>query len=158
MGDNTVDFTRHLTGAAHEYMVLSYLSLLGYEIYPQGMHLCRADLVYVRDGKAIRVQVKTGATNYVGKYGYEQVRLITKGSSGTPSRGYTSSEIDEVWVVGTHLWCFPIEFIQGKTSLFLTTTNPHPVHRRRGYNPDDYIIVRGSLESPYRKRLISHGN
>ena len=71
-----------------------------------------------------------------------------------PSGAYTSNEVDEFWIVGTHLWCFPYTILSKIGNVSLGTTNPNPRKTIRNYDPNDFIVVRGSLELPYRDRLF----
>ncbi len=145
----------HDTGAVSELMVRAYLTSLGFDTFsPDKLHT-RVDFIYVKSGIPIRVQVKTSTYSVSGKYQYEQCRLQKKGYKGQidPVIGYSESDVDEVWIVGTHLWCFPIDVVSGKPSLFLTSNNPSPVLVRRTYDPNEFIVVVGSPDRKYRDRL-----
>lgn len=148
----------HDVGAVSELMVRGYLTSCGYETYgPDKLH-ARADLVYVKKGKPVRVQVKTATFSTTGKYRYEQCRLNKKGYKGALEKqtSYSAEDVEEIWVVGTHLWCFPIELAGGRPSLFLSSTNPEPRCLRRDYDPNDFIVVTGSPERPFRLRLTTN--
>lgn len=139
-------------GLASELLVAAHLASKGYDAHLSVASQSRTDLVYVKDGKAIRVQVKTAQWNRFGggEFSYERCQLLTK----SHMQGYTEDEIDELWVVGTHLWCFPIDLLIGKRHIALGSDNPNPRSRYKcnGYIPGDFIVVRGSLERPYRDR------
>lgn len=147
----------HFTGAASEALVASYLLSSGCEVFLPMITQSMSDLIYLKPftNELVRVQVKTGTKSVAGinKYSYEQVRLINRGGLSKSSKPYTVDDIDELWVVGTHLWCFPSSVIDGKTSLYLGTDNKMPKTMRRTYNPDDYVIVRGEWDVPYRERV-----
>ena len=135
----------HYRGAASEFLVAGYLSQHGYDVFMPDTP-ARADMIYTKTSMfPVRVQVKSSSrVNTGGPYMYEQVRLATTKAKLV----YTESEIDELWVVGTHIWCFPIEVVAGLSSLSLLTTGP-----RGGstpYNPEEYIVKRGSWENPVR--------
>lgn len=66
---------------------------------------------------------------------------------------YSSDEIDEFWIVGTHLWCFPYSVVAGLKTVSLFSDNPAPRKTIRDYNPDKFIMVKGSLAMPFRDRL-----
>lgn len=140
-----------ITGAVSETLVMGYLSSQGYEVFtPMSPH-SRADLVYITGDRVVRAQVKTAtiARGSTSRHTYEQCRV----SRTNVLAPYTSSEIDEFWVVGTSLWCFPVDFITDKTMLALGSTNPAPRKSVRGYNPDDFIVVKGSQSFPFKDRL-----
>ncbi len=146
----------HDVGAMCELMVRGYLTIAGYETFSADKLHSRADLIYVKEGKPVRVQVKAASYSTTGLYQYEQCRLNKKGYKDNPQIqvGYSELDIDEVWVVGTHLWCFPIELISNRPSLFLTSTNPKPQCIRRDYDPNEFIVVMGSPDKRYRNRLL----
>lgn len=140
-------------GATSEAMVCGYLAGMGYEIYSPRQDHGRADLVYLSDSSLVRVQVKTASLSdgSSSAYRYESCRLVRANGKNTP---YTKDEIDEVWVVGTHLWCFPVEVLEGLTSITLLSTNPSPRKTVRGYDPNSFIVVDGSFDKPFRDRLF----
>jgi hypothetical protein len=122
------------TGAASEALVLAYLASEGFETYlPTSPH-ARADLAYRRDGRLLGVQVKTACWHKASEssHRYEQCRV----SDRRTKEAYRPDEIDELWVVGTHLWRFPVAVIQGKQHLGLNSTNPDPRKTKRDYDPE----------------------
>lgn len=135
----------HYTGAASEFLVASYLSGKENDVFFPGTP-SRADLIYTPvGGQAVRVQVKTTTRSKTGPYMYEQVRLVRKNGG----KAYEVEEIDEMWIVGTHLWCFPADVVAGRTSLALCGNGPGGT-RSKDYCPDDYIVVRGCWDNPLR--------
>lgn len=140
-------------GATSEAMVAGYLSYNGYEVFFPRQDHGRADLVYLKDGIPVRVQIKTASTSKgtSSAYRYEMCRLVRANGMNTP---YTSEEIDEIWIVGTHLWCLPISVVIGLTSITLLSDNPKPRKTVRTYDTNPYIKVMGSFERPYRNRLF----
>lgn len=141
----------NITGAVSEAMVAGYLHAAGYEVFLPAQGHGRADLVYGDGSKLFKVQVKTASfvPGSNSPHWYEQCRLVRRGIN-TP---YTREEVDEIWIVGTHLWCFPIDMVDGLTSISLNSTNPAPRKSIRTYDPNQFIVVRGSLDRPYRDRL-----
>jgi hypothetical protein len=139
-------------GLASELLVASHLAAKGFEVHMAIASQSRADLVYIKEGRAVRVQVKTAQWSRFGdgQFSYERCPLLTKSHLS----GYTQDEIDELWVVGTHLWCFPIDKLVGKRHIALGSNNPEPRSRYKcnGYIPGDYIVVLGSYERPFRDR------
>ena len=148
-----IELDRHFIGASSETLVMSYLLSKGKEVFTPVITQSRSDLIYLEGGTPVRVQVKTGTKSKAGNYSYEQIRLLNRGLYGSPE-AYTEKDVDEIWVVGTHLWCFPISFAAGRTSLYLGTDNESPQTLRRTYNPDDFIVVRGEWNEPYRERAF----
>ncbi len=139
----------HYSGAASELLVGSHLLAEGADVYFPSMGQGRCDLIYLRENEAVKVQVKTTTWSKSGVWKYEQCRLsMSRGS--VYQKTYTTEEIDELWVVGTHLWCFPSSLIAGRTSLCLNTSRPIARKSSRDYVPDDYIVKRGSFETPIR--------
>ncbi len=130
-------------------MVAAYLAAQGYEIFLPASPHARSDMVYVYQNRAIRVQVKTATWHSYAAGKVEQCRLV----AGWKAAPYTKEDIDEFWIVGTHLWRIPIEDVEGMTSIFLNSTNPKPRKSVRSYDPNNYIVVRGNLENMYRDRL-----
>lgn len=145
----------HKIGAAIESLVAAYFLARGFEVYTPLMSQSRCDLIYVDGQRLVRVQVKTGTWSQTGKYMYENCSLSRglRHEYEWKALTYTSEEIDEVWIAGTHLWCFPVAFVAGRTSLLLNSNNKKPIKTRRDYNPDDFIVIRGSLENPFRSRV-----
>lgn len=142
----------NIIGAVSEAMVKGYLGSQGFEVFAPEQGHTRADLVYLdRSGKPVKVQIKTATFGSKSntKHQYEQC-VIARTHSGA----YTKDEVDEFWIVGTHLWCFPFETVAGLIVVSLGTTNPNPRKTIRTYDPNDYIVVHGSLDLPYRERLF----
>lgn len=142
----------NITGAMSEGLVATYLASLGYELYLPSSPHSRADLVYRRDGRLAGVQVKTATWHWGSNspHRYEQCRV----SDRRTRTAYTPAEIDELWVVGTHLWNFPVESIQGKQMLTLNSTNSDPRKSKRDYDPERFVEVWGSIEQPFRDRWV----
>lgn len=142
-------------GAVSESMVAGYLASMGYEIFLPAQDHGRADLVYLKEGKPVRVQVKTSSLSKASEsdHRYELCRLVRANGVSTP---YTKDEVDELWVVGTHLWRIPVQYITGMTNITLMSTNPNPRKTVRNYDPNDLIVVSGSVDRPYRDRLSWH--
>lgn len=141
----------NIIGAVSECMVMGYLVSQGYEVFLPHSGASRADLVYIKDGRSVKVQVKTACWTCAAEspHKYEQC-VVKKTRSGT----YEEMEIDEFWIVGTHLWCFPFESVGKVVNLSLGTTNPKPRKTVRTYDPNDFVVVWGSLEEPFRDRLF----
>lgn len=150
-GNSLMLMAQHARGSSSEHIVASYLAAQGYELYAPAVTHTRADLVYVKDDKPVRVQVKssTMSRGSDNRFNYEQSRLANSGRSP-----YTEADVEEIWIVGTHLWRFPISLCSGRTSLFLGSNNPEPRRIRRTYEPDDFIVIRGSHERPFKDRLF----
>lgn len=140
----------NITGAVSEAMVSGHLAAKGCEVFAATQSHSRADLIYVQNGRTVRVQVKTSSVYRRGNYLFELCRLVRKGIN----LPYSPDEVDEVWIVGTHLWCFPIKDIQDLTSISLCSSNPTPRKTTRTYDPDKYIRVMGSLDRPFKDRLF----
>jgi hypothetical protein len=152
---------KHLIGTASEFLVAYYLASTGNDVFiAQGNS--RADLVYVKDGKPVLVQVKTGTKVKTGTFVYEQVRLRTRGVFDVSKQSYKNygpyedGEVDELWVVGTHLWNFPPAVFVGKNSLALGTSSGKKSRKDKLYDPDSYIVVRGEWERPIRDILCHY--
>jgi hypothetical protein len=138
-------------------MLAAYLSGQGYEVFfPHG--LARADMIYAAPGVTRRVQCKTSTRSKAGKFVYEQCRLIKRGRKSTTCGsyvgmdGYTEDDVDEVWVLGTHIWCFPIKVVAGLSSLCLLNNGPTN-GKPKAYHPDDHIVLRGTWDNPIRSFL-----
>lgn len=145
---------QHDAGASSEAIVAAYLLSKGHDVYVPLKTQSRGDLIYLRDGVPVKVQVKSGTRTRTGRFTYEQCRLLSKGGGiRFAARPYSALEIDEVWVVGTHLWRFPAEVVIGRSSLYLATDNPNPKPSVSDYKSADYIEVRGAWDVPYRYRL-----
>lgn len=142
----------NIVGAVSEAMVIAYLGSLGCEVFSATQSHSRADLVYIHDNRTVKVQVKTASWSRRFPHDYEQCRLVRKGIN-TP---YTEAEIDELWVVGTHLWCFPVSEIKHLTSIALNSTHPDPRKTVRSYNTEQFVRVRGSLARPFRTLLSTN--
>lgn len=134
-------------------MVAGYLALQGCEVFLPLKGQSRCDLIYLRDGVAVRVQVKTASRTRTGRFVYEQCRLVSDRRRHNKPTTYTETDVDEIWIVGTHLWCFPISAVEGLTSVCLTSSNPAPRADAKSYDPERYVLVRGSFDHPYRERL-----
>lgn len=149
--------TQHISGAVSEAMVAAYLVQQGYPVFTPMVKQTRCDLVYLKP-EPIRVQVKTGTFTRSGAHAYEQCRLVNKGCGHGTQLRYNTDEMDELWVVGTHLWRFPASVFCGRTSLSLLSTRDKPslaISANRGYDADEYIVEHGSIDAPYRKRLAA---
>lgn len=139
---------RNLLGAVSEGLVRTYLAAAGYEVFSPDSSHSRADFVYLNEKHPVRVQVKTSSSFPRGPHVYEQCRLVREGIS-VP---YSPDEVDEIWIVGTHLWRFPIEDIAGLTSITLGSTNSKPRKTVRQYDSSQYVVVKGSRDRPYKDR------
>lgn len=139
-------------GNSAELLVAAYLTKLGNQVFFPSMSQSRADLIYVNYLEPVKVQVKTATKSVNGhqKWVYEQTRI-----SREAGPGYKIDEIDEFWIVGTHLWCFPGDLIAGRKTLLLGSNNPKPYRARStDYNPNEFIRIRGSWKHPFRDRLM----
>lgn len=149
---------RHSIGAMSEYLVAAHLAGKGCDVFFPSTNT-RADLVYCNGTDMVRAQVKTGTKVRTGGYTYEQCRLRTRGVYHVASgeyrnhKPYDSDEVDELWVVGTHIWCFPAEVFVGRPSISLGGNGPGTERKDRPYDPNDFIVVRGSWDSPMREIL-----
>jgi hypothetical protein len=142
--------SHNLVGATSEMMVAAYLLSCGYEVFgPLSPHT-KADLVYVDASRAIRVQVKTATLHSTSVSTFEQCRLTIQKNKFR----YTKNEVDEFWIVGTHLWKFPIELLEGREIISLGSDTNRPRKTVRDYDPDDYIVIRGSKNLRFRDRLV----
>lgn len=116
-------------------------------------------MVYTRDGKQfIKAQVKT--INPIRRFDYLVERVLLcyhhtrKGA--TPHTVYTDDEVDEIWIVGTSLWRIPIANCIGRTAVTLSTNlalerrKTRTKGRIKNYDPDDFVIVRGTYEKPFK--------
>jgi len=146
--------TKHNIGDISELFVATHLSSKGNEIFfPYGNS--RADLIYLDNNKPVKVQVKTGTKVTSGKFEYEQVRLRTRGVYHVKDKKYknfkpySAEEIDELWVLGTHLWCFPSCVFSDKPSLALGGTGPR-AGKGSTYAHEDYIVIEGTWKEPVR--------
>lgn len=133
---------------------MAFLKEKGFDVYPAYGN-SRADFVYTEEtGQAVRAQVKTATRCQSGVYTYEQVRLSGKTQykrkDGTKWKApnYTENEIDEMWIVGTHIWCFPISDIIGLTSLALLSDGPQI--RNKAYDPEKHVEFTGTWKNPVR--------
>ena len=139
------ELKRHYTGAASEFFVAAILSVQGNDVFFPDTP-ARADIVYVTPAQeVVRVQVKTSTRSQTGPHWYEQTRLVKK-HGGDP---YTADEIDELWVVGTHIGRFPVSVIAGRTSLSLLNNGPRGTDPNE-YTPHSFIVKRGTWENPIR--------
>lgn len=164
---------QHKIGVACEFVVAAYLALEGYDVFFPAGAQTRADLIYLKEGKSIRVQVKSSSwssNKYVPKpnprlrlrpegkeISYEFVSLVRRKHDSHNPVPYTEDEIDEVWVVGTHLWCIPISVAGGRKTMRLRGENPNPRKLKRDYDAADFVVVQGSQENPYKERLKWNG-
>lgn len=140
----------NVIGDMSEALVTGYLASQGHEVFlPLGGH-SRTDLVYLNKGVPVKAQIKTAAwtKGSTSPHHYEQCPL-----GRTPSGAYTADEVDEFWIVGTHLWCFPYNIVTSIGNVSLGTTNPSPRKTIRTYDPNDYIVVKGAIDRPFRNRL-----
>ena len=137
---------QHIVGAASEFLVAHILSQRGHDVFFPNTP-ARADLIYVDGVQTVRAQVKTATRSETAPYCYEQCRLRARKKKGDPT--YTADEIDEIWVVGTHVWCFPIELVAGRPSLALTGNGPR-AGTNPEYCPEEHIVFRGTWENPAR--------
>jgi hypothetical protein len=141
----------HTVGAANESIVMAYLASQRLEVFTPIYGFGRCDFIYLRTtGEPVRVQVKSSSWAQNSQYKYEQCSLRTGPGKFT---SYQPNEIDEIWVVGTHLWNFPLDSISEVSVLSLHTDNPNPRKTYRNYNPNDFIIVGGSIDFPFKGRL-----
>lgn len=143
----------NIIGNVSEAMVSGYLASQGWEVFNASQSHSRADLIYIRDGASKRVQVKTATWTKKPETGHQYEQCVLK---RTHSSAYTADELDEFWIVGTHLWCFPFESLNGLTMISLGTTNLRSRKTIREYDPNDYIVVHGDLAFPYRDRLFKN--
>lgn len=149
MGEYTLD-KRHARGIFSENLVAAYLAGQNKEIFLPTSPRSRCDLIYL-DPHPVRVQIKTASMSTAGGNTYEQCRLIKRAN---PSRvGYSSDEVDELWVVGTHLWRFPVAEIAGRTSLCLSAPEKRPHREAHSYCPEERIVLHGTSEKPFRSWL-----
>lgn len=149
-------YSRNSEGNAAELLVGSYLAKSGHAVFYPAMGQSRVDLIYVNGFEPVKVQVKC-SSKVVGSggYTYEQARLARPSDVHPSARGYEVDEIDEFWIVGTHLWCFPGDLLAGKSSITLGSNNETPYRAPSAiYKPDDHIRVRGSWSAPFRERLM----
>ncbi len=146
MGEYTLD-QRHLRGIFSENLVAAYLAGQGKEIFLPTSPRSRCDLIYL-DPNPVRVQVKTASMSVADGNAYEQCRLFKR--ANPDRKGYTAEEVDELWVVGTHLWKFPVAEIVGRTSLCLSDVEKRPRREALSYAPEARIVLRGSPENPVR--------
>lgn len=144
---------KHHTALCSEFMVMALLSKQGHDIFPAAA-ASRADFIRVCAEGTFKCQVKTATRTQSGPYTYEQARLckrneyVTKNGDRWIPKHYTEEEIDEIWVVGTHIWRFPMKTVLGLNSLALLSNGPNP--REKSYSPEKHIIVRGAWENPLR--------
>ncbi len=141
----------HFSGAASEQYVRGYLLATGKEVFVPLLGQSKCDLIYLDDDRAVRVQVKTATWNYSSGHGYEQCRLAFDGRRKLgKSKAYTAEDIDELWVVGTHLWRFPVEKIAGRSSLCLGSDHPDPQTRAKDYDPEGHVVQHGTMPRTIR--------
>lgn len=156
--DSLMTAEKQQIGNASEFLVAYYLAAQGHDVFfPYGNS--RADLIYSDTRGLIKVQIKTGTKVKTGPHEYEQVRLLSRGIYNVSGAKYHSAqtyqpgEVDELWVVGTHIWNFPSEVFVGKPSLALGTSRGIRSQKNKTYNPDEYIVVAGSWVQPIRTIL-----
>lgn len=148
----------HYTGAYAELLVSAYLTSQHCDVFrPDNTH-GRSDLIYIKDNKPVKVQVKT-TVRTINRNGwlYENCKIAIYRKNYRLL--YSPAEIDEMWIVGTHLWCIPMGELEGLSNLFLCSNNPEPKYvRDKSYNTDDFIMVKGSWDRPFKTRLEYQDN
>lgn len=77
-------------GKAAEQLVISKLLMLGYNIYTPVTDDSKVDLIYEKDNKYIRVQVKV-----IGAYGMAVRKIGCNSKTNVKITRYTSQEVDE---------------------------------------------------------------
>lgn len=140
----------NIVGAVSEALVVSYLSSQGYEVFLPFQPHTRADLIYIDGETTKRVQIKTATLNERSGSFFEQTRISRKDNETF----YTPDEVDEFWVVGTHLWKIPIEEVLGLKQISLLCLANRPRKTTRTYEPNDWIVVRGSIQRRFRDRVM----
>lgn len=140
----------NVVGAVTESMIVSFLSSKGYEVYLPFQPHTRADLIYIDDERPKRVQIKTA--NIIERDGsiFEQARLVRNNNETL----YTPEEIDEFWIAGTHLWRIPIHDVLGLKQVSLLCLAKRPRKTVRSYDPNDWIVVKGTLDRRFRDRVV----
>jgi len=121
---------------------MSHLAGEGQDVFGSAGN-SRADFIRVSSDGTFKCQVKTSTRTKTGKYTYEQARLVKKNSVTTKNgdrwipKMYTEEEVDEIWVVGTHIWRFSIKVVLGLHSLSLLSDGPAP--REKSYMVIGYV-------------------
>jgi hypothetical protein len=146
--------SQHRVGAAAEQLVAAHLIGKGHDVFFPAVTQSRVDLIYTSGADARRVQVKVGTRFGARGKEYENVKLRV--SSGLNrlggARPYAPDEIDELWVLGTHLWCIPAHVVVGRSMISLTSKD-QLIWTRRDYDCDQYVVMRGDWERPMRSVL-----
>lgn len=142
---------QHRVGAAAEQLVAAHLIGKGHDVFFPAVTQSRVDLIYTTGADSRRVQVKVGTRfKAAGGKEYENVKLRVSGVNRVGgSRPYAPDEIDELWVLGTHLWCIPARVVVGRSMISLTSKDPL-VWMRREYDCDQYVVMRGEWDNPMR--------
>ncbi|RUW57147.1 group I intron-associated PD-(D/E)XK endonuclease [Mesorhizobium sp. M8A.F.Ca.ET.021.01.1.1] len=144
---------QHRVGAAAEQLVAAHLLGKGHDVFMPTITQSRVDLIYTAGAESRRAQVKVGTRFKTRGKEYENVKLRVSGlNQNGGSRPYAPGEIDELWVLGTHLWCIPARVIIGRSMISLTSKDALN-WTRKDYDCDEFIVMRGEWEKPIRTVL-----
>lgn len=143
---------QHRVGAAAEQLIAAHLIGKGHDVFFPAMTQSRVDLIYTKGSESRRAQVKVGTRFKARDKEYENVKLMSAGKNRVGTRPYAEDEIDELWVLGTHLWCIPARLIVNRKMLSLTSKDPS-LWKRADYDCDQFIVQRGDWDNPVRSVL-----
>lgn len=133
-------YTKQQQGYGAEYLVVANLMLKGYEVFMPTNNSLAFDLLVIKNGKPLKVQVKSGAPNKQGKLRFD-VRKPNK-------EFYKSTDYDILAVVNVlngKIAYFSREFIGDRRGITVLDSYPKTLNGYiKGVVPivfDDYEIL-----------------
>lgn len=125
----------HFTGAAAESLVVMRMLQKGYEVFNPVMGQTKIDMVVLRKGKLLKVQVKKLTDINVNGNKYKQVRLQGR-VSGKYSREYRDDEFDYLAVTDmVDVWMIPWSKVSHLKTFTFGSKGGY-----RDWDPDDYLL------------------
>lgn len=127
---------QHYTGAAAEAFVAMRMLQMGYDVFTPMMTQSSADMIVLRKGKPLRVQVKKLTPITVGKQSYLQARLSGRANASGWSRDYDEDSFDYVALTDLKdVWVVPWVNVWKNTSITIGGSG-----KRRGYDIDRFKL------------------
>ncbi|UFK26401.1 hypothetical protein ZK1_40 [Klebsiella phage vB_KpnP_ZK1] len=128
---------QHYAGAAAETYVAMQMLLNGYDVFTPMMTQSSADMIVLRDGKALKVQVKKLTDIKVGDLMYQQVRIQGRTNNTGWCREYSEDAFDYLAITNLKdVWMIPWRKVWCLKSLTIGGSG-----RRRGWDVDEYKLA-----------------